>query len=30
MSITGIFIDEVQVPLEERTPIKVQGKTIPA
>jgi len=30
MPITGIFIDEVQVPLEERTPIKVQGKTIPA
>jgi DNA segregation ATPase FtsK/SpoIIIE, S-DNA-T family len=30
MPITGIFIDEVQVSLEERTPIKVQGKTIPA
>jgi S-DNA-T family DNA segregation ATPase FtsK/SpoIIIE len=30
MPITGIFIDEVQVPLEERTPIDVQGKTIPA
>jgi DNA segregation ATPase FtsK/SpoIIIE, S-DNA-T family len=30
MPITGIFIDEVQVPLEERTPIEVQGKTIPA
>jgi DNA segregation ATPase FtsK/SpoIIIE, S-DNA-T family len=30
MPITGIFIDEVQVPLEERTPIKVQGKLIPA
>ncbi|MDQ4092775.1 MAG: cell division protein FtsK [Actinomycetota bacterium] len=30
MPITGIFIDEVQIPLEERTPIKVQGKTIPA
>ncbi|MGH3984637.1 MAG: cell division protein FtsK [Pseudonocardiaceae bacterium] len=30
MPITGIFIDEVQVPLEERTPIKVQGKTITA
>ncbi|MCA1696293.1 MAG: cell division protein FtsK, partial [Actinobacteria bacterium] len=29
MPITGIFIDEVQVPLEERTPIKVQGKMIP-
>jgi DNA segregation ATPase FtsK/SpoIIIE, S-DNA-T family len=30
MPITGIFIDEVQVPLEERTPIRVQGKMIPA
>jgi S-DNA-T family DNA segregation ATPase FtsK/SpoIIIE len=30
MPITGIFVDEVQVPLEERTPIKVQGKMIPA
>jgi S-DNA-T family DNA segregation ATPase FtsK/SpoIIIE len=30
MPITGIFIDEVQVPLEERTPIKVRGKMIPA
>jgi S-DNA-T family DNA segregation ATPase FtsK/SpoIIIE len=30
MPITGIFIDEVQVPLEERIPIKVQGKMIPA
>jgi DNA segregation ATPase FtsK/SpoIIIE, S-DNA-T family len=29
MPITGIFIDEVQVPLEDRTPIKVQGKAIP-
>ncbi|MCA1693528.1 MAG: cell division protein FtsK, partial [Actinobacteria bacterium] len=29
MPITGIFIDEVQVPLEERTPIRVQGKTVP-
>jgi S-DNA-T family DNA segregation ATPase FtsK/SpoIIIE len=29
MPITGVFIDEVQVPLEERTPIKVQGKMIP-
>ncbi|MGH3825551.1 MAG: cell division protein FtsK [Pseudonocardiaceae bacterium] len=28
MPITGIFIDEVQVPLEERTPIEVQNKTI--
>jgi S-DNA-T family DNA segregation ATPase FtsK/SpoIIIE len=30
MPITGIFIDEVQVPLEERTPVKIQGKMIPA
>ncbi len=30
MPITGIFIDEVQVPLEERTPVEVQGKNIPA
>ena len=30
MPITGIFIDEVQVPLEERTPIEVHNKTIPA
>jgi S-DNA-T family DNA segregation ATPase FtsK/SpoIIIE len=30
MPITGVFIDEVQVPLEERTPIRVQGKLIPA
>jgi S-DNA-T family DNA segregation ATPase FtsK/SpoIIIE len=29
MPITGVFIDEVQVPLEERTPVKVQGKMIP-
>ena len=30
MPITGIFIDEVQVPLEERTPVRIQGKMIPA
>jgi S-DNA-T family DNA segregation ATPase FtsK/SpoIIIE len=30
MPITGVFIDEVQVPLEERTPIKVHRKMIPA
>lgn len=30
MPITGIFIDEVQVPLEERTPVEVQGRKIPA
>jgi S-DNA-T family DNA segregation ATPase FtsK/SpoIIIE len=29
MPITGVFIDEVQVPLEERTPVKAQGKMIP-
>jgi S-DNA-T family DNA segregation ATPase FtsK/SpoIIIE len=29
MPITGVFIDEVQVPLEERTSIKIHGKTIP-
>jgi DNA segregation ATPase FtsK/SpoIIIE, S-DNA-T family len=29
MPITGIFIDEVQVPLEERTLIKVHDKMIP-
>ncbi|MDT5001107.1 MAG: segregation ATPase FtsK/SpoIIIE, family, partial [Mycobacterium sp.] len=28
MPITGVFIDEVQVPLEERTPIKVHDKMI--
>jgi S-DNA-T family DNA segregation ATPase FtsK/SpoIIIE len=30
MPITGVFIDEVQVPLEERTSIKVQNTMIPA
>ena len=30
MPITGIIIDEVQVPFEERTPVDVHGKTIPA
>ena len=30
MPITGAFIDEVQVPLEDRTPITVQGKSLPA
>jgi S-DNA-T family DNA segregation ATPase FtsK/SpoIIIE len=29
MPLTGIFIDEVQVPLEERTPVEVQGKKVP-
>lgn len=29
MPITGVFIDEVQVPLEERTPFDVHNKTIP-
>jgi S-DNA-T family DNA segregation ATPase FtsK/SpoIIIE len=30
MPITGVFIDEVQVPLEDRTPITVQGTKLPA
>ncbi|QFU91593.1 FtsK/SpoIIIE domain-containing protein [Amycolatopsis sp. YIM 10] len=30
MPITAIFIDEVQVPLEDRTPVEVQGKTLTA
>jgi S-DNA-T family DNA segregation ATPase FtsK/SpoIIIE len=30
MPITAIFIDEVQVPLEDRTPVDVQGKRLPA
>ncbi|TVT53438.1 cell division protein FtsK [Amycolatopsis rhizosphaerae] len=30
MPITAIFIDEVQVPLEDRTPIEVQGKKLTA
>ncbi|SDJ52747.1 DNA segregation ATPase FtsK/SpoIIIE, S-DNA-T family [Actinokineospora alba] len=30
MPITPIVIDEVQVPLEERTPVAVQGKRLPA
>nr|WP_233520069.1 FtsK/SpoIIIE domain-containing protein [Prauserella sp. PE36] len=30
MPITAIFIDEVQVPLEDRTPIDVQGKKLTA
>lgn len=30
MPITAIFIDEVQVPLEDRTPVTVHGKTLPA
>ncbi|MCR3721897.1 MULTISPECIES: FtsK/SpoIIIE domain-containing protein [Prauserella salsuginis group] len=30
MPITALFIDEVQVPLEDRTPIEVQGKNVPA
>ncbi|OLT40552.1 cell division protein FtsK [Saccharomonospora sp. CUA-673] len=29
MPITALFIDEVQVPLEDRTPIEVQGKNVP-
>ncbi|MFD9966095.1 cell division protein FtsK [Amycolatopsis sp. NPDC058986] len=30
MPITAVFIDEVQVPLEDRTPVVVQGKKVPA
>ncbi len=30
MPITAIFIDEVQVPLEDRTPVEVQGKRLAA
>jgi S-DNA-T family DNA segregation ATPase FtsK/SpoIIIE len=30
MPITSIFIDEVQVPLEDRTPVAVQGKKLTA
>jgi DNA segregation ATPase FtsK/SpoIIIE, S-DNA-T family len=30
MPITAIFIDEVQVPLEDRTPVTVHGKKLPA
>ncbi|WP_236791855.1 cell division protein FtsK [Amycolatopsis sp. GM8] len=30
MPITAIFIDEVQVPLEDRTPVEVQGKKLTA
>jgi S-DNA-T family DNA segregation ATPase FtsK/SpoIIIE len=30
MPITAIFIDEVQVPLEDRTPVDVQGKKLTA
>ncbi|WP_232376814.1 FtsK/SpoIIIE domain-containing protein [Amycolatopsis aidingensis] len=30
MPITPVFIDEVQVPLEDRTPVQVQGKKVPA
>jgi S-DNA-T family DNA segregation ATPase FtsK/SpoIIIE len=30
MPITAIFIDEIQVPLEDRTPVTVQGKKLTA
>ncbi|RSM35983.1 cell division protein FtsK [Amycolatopsis balhimycina DSM 5908] len=30
MPITAVFIDEVQVPLEDRTPVTVQGKKLTA
>ena len=30
MPITAIFVDEIQVPLEDRTPVKVEGKKLTA
>ncbi|CAL9611731.1 hypothetical protein SUDANB95_05613 [Actinosynnema sp. ALI-1.44] len=30
MPVTAIFVDEVQVPLEDRTPLEVQGKRLTA
>jgi S-DNA-T family DNA segregation ATPase FtsK/SpoIIIE len=30
MPITAVFLDEVQVPLEDRTPVKVEGKKLTA
>jgi len=30
MPITALFVDEVQVPLEDRTPVEVQGKKLTA
>ncbi|GGS28251.1 cell division protein FtsK [Actinokineospora fastidiosa] len=30
MPVTALFIDEVQVPLEDRTPVKVEGKKLTA
>jgi DNA segregation ATPase FtsK/SpoIIIE, S-DNA-T family len=30
MPVTAVFVDEVQVPLEERTPVEVEGKKLPA
>lgn len=30
MPITAVILDEVQVPLEDRTPVAVQGKKLPA
>jgi len=30
MPITAVFLDEVQVPLEDRTPVEVQGKKLTA
>jgi S-DNA-T family DNA segregation ATPase FtsK/SpoIIIE len=30
MPITALFLDEVQVPLEDRTPVKVEGKKLTA
>ncbi|MGC7098288.1 cell division protein FtsK [Amycolatopsis lurida] len=30
MPVTAIFVDEVQVPLEDRTPVAVEGQKVPA
>jgi S-DNA-T family DNA segregation ATPase FtsK/SpoIIIE len=30
MPITAAFLDEVQVPLEDRTPVQVEGKKLTA
>lgn len=30
MPVTAVFLDEVQVPLEDRTPVEVEGKKLPA
>ncbi|MEU7475461.1 hypothetical protein AB0A63_05710 [Lentzea sp. NPDC042327] len=30
MPITALFVDELQIPLEDRTPVEVQGKRLTA